>query len=159
MSQARSRQAMDIVREALGNRIVMEGASIAGIGYLRLKDRDAIPQAAEFLLTEENVYTAIVYGIMVGEDRQESVIGSMRTTKLTIDPDEFIKDVFGKDAAGRYFGGGKQSAGAFDIPIGFLAGEGNSEYKSRKWQLYDAQIKQKLYTRLGIEIDLMEGEQ
>lgn len=159
MSQARSRQAMDIIREALGNRVVREGASIAGIGYLRPKDRDAIPQAAEFLLTEENVYTAIVYGIMIGEDNQESVIGSMRTTKLTIDPDEFIKEVFGKDAAGRYFGGGKQSAGAFEIPIGFLAGEGNSEYRSRKWHVYDVQIKQKLYTRLGIEIDPMESDQ
>jgi nanoRNase/pAp phosphatase (c-di-AMP/oligoRNAs hydrolase) len=159
MSQARSRQAMDIIREALASRVVKEGTSIAGIGYLRLKDRDAIPQAAEFLLTEENVFTAIVYGIMVGEDRHESVIGSMRTTKLTIDPDEFIKDVFGKDVTGRYFGGGKQSAGAFEIPIGFLAGDGNNEYRARKWQVYDAQIKQKLFTRLGIEVDPMEAEE
>lgn len=150
MSQARSKQTMEVIRRALGNRVIAENFSIAGIGNLRAEDRDAIPQAADFLLTEENVHTAIVYGIVLG-DNQESLIGSMRTSKITLDPDEFIKAVFGKNAAGRYFGGGKLSAGGFEIPIEFLAGDHSEDYRERKWQVYDSQIKHKIFTKIGVE--------
>jgi nanoRNase/pAp phosphatase (c-di-AMP/oligoRNAs hydrolase) len=58
---------------------------------LRAGDRDAIPQAAEFFMKEENVHTAIVYGIIKDENQEEVLNGSLRTSKLTLDPDEFIK--------------------------------------------------------------------
>ena len=86
MNQTRSKQVMDIIRRALGNRMVVENLSIAGIGYLRSEDRDAIPQAAEFLVNEENVHTAIVYGIIQKEDQKEVLSGSLRTSKLTLRP-------------------------------------------------------------------------
>ncbi len=152
ISQSRSKAAMEIIRQSLGNRVIVEGFSIAGIGYLRAEDRDTIPQAADFLLTEENVHTAIVYGIVTGDDEQdETLVGSMRTSKITIDPDEFIKEVFGKNAAGHYFGGGKPSAGGFEIPIGFLSGEYSEEYRELKWQVFDGQIKQKLFDKIGVK--------
>jgi nanoRNase/pAp phosphatase (c-di-AMP/oligoRNAs hydrolase) len=150
MSQARSKQTMELIRRALGNRVLAESFSIAGIGYLRSEDRDAIPQAADFLLTEENVHTAIVYGIVLS-DGEEMLIGSMRTDKMTLDPDAFIKDTFGKNTTGRYFGGGKMSAGGFEIPIGFLSGNPSDEFREVKWQAYDSQIKHKLMVRLGVE--------
>lgn len=151
LSQARTKQVMEIIHRALGDRVIAESYSLAGIGYVRMEDRDAIPQAADFLLTEENVHTAIVYGILTGEDREERVIGSLRTSKLTIDPDGFIKEVFGKSVEGRYFGGGKQSAGGFDIPVGFLAGAHSEEYRALKWQTYDSQIKHKIFAKIGVE--------
>lgn len=151
MSQARSKHTMEITHRALGNRLNVENVSIAGIGYLRADDRDAIPQAADFLLTEENVHTAIVYGIVTGEGWEETLVGSMRTSKITMDPDEFIKEVFGKDAAGHYFGGGKISAGGFQIPIGFLSGGEEEEYREQKWEVYDTRIKQKIFARMGVE--------
>jgi nanoRNase/pAp phosphatase (c-di-AMP/oligoRNAs hydrolase) len=157
MSQARSRRTMEVIQQALGNRLILESFSISGIGYLRTQDRDAIPQAADFLLTEENVHTAIVYGILTGDDREEHLIGSMRTSKITIAPDTFIKDLFGTDAAGHYFGGGKPSAGAFDIPIGFLAGEHSEEYRDLKWQVYDKQVKQKIFGKIGVEHPSRDG--
>ncbi len=153
MTQARSRQTMEIIHQALGNRQTAENLSLAGIGYLRAEDRDAIPQAADFLLTEENVHTAIVYGIVTDEEWDETLVGSMRTSKVTMDPDEFIKEVFGKDAAGHYFGGGKLSAGGFEIPIGFLAGGHDEEYEDLKWQAYDIQIKQRVFAKIGIDQD------
>jgi nanoRNase/pAp phosphatase (c-di-AMP/oligoRNAs hydrolase) len=154
MTQARSRQTMEIIQRALGNRQTAENLTLAGIGYLRAEDRDAIPQAADFLLTEENVHTAIVYGIVTGEEWDEILVGSMRTSKVTMDPDEFIKEVFGKDAAGHYFGGGKLSAGGFEIPIGFLAGgHDDDEYDDLKWQAYDTQIKQRVFAKIGIDQD------
>ena len=152
MRQARSRQTMEIIRRALGNRLVVENFSLAGIGYLRAEDRDAIPQAADFLLTEENVHTAIVYGIVTNGDHPEAVTGSMRTSKITLSPDEFIKEVLGKNAAGQYYGGGKASAGGFEIPIGFLSGSHSDEHRNLKWQVYDEQIKHKLFAKIGVEL-------
>ncbi|MBN3927728.1 bifunctional oligoribonuclease/PAP phosphatase NrnA, partial [Nostoc sp. NMS4] len=141
----RSKRVMDVIERSLKNRIVQNNFSIAGVGYLRYEDRDAIPQAADFLVTEENVHTAVVYGIVHDEDEElEIVIGSLRTSKLTLDPDEFIKEAFGQDSAGRFFGGGRTSAGGFEIPMGFLSGSNeNSAYAKMKWEVFDAQIKQK----------------
>jgi nanoRNase/pAp phosphatase (c-di-AMP/oligoRNAs hydrolase) len=142
----RSKRVMDVIERSLKNRIVQNNFSIAGVGYLRYDDRDAIPQAADFLVTEENVHTAVVYGIVHDEDDElEVVIGSLRTTKLTLDPDEFIKEAFGQDSTGRFFGGGRTGAGGFEIPMGFLSGSNeNSAYARMKWEVFDAQIKQKL---------------
>jgi len=56
---------------------------------LRYDDRDAIPK----LLTSSNRRKRshrCFYGIVHDEDEElEVVIGSLRTTKLTLDPDEF----------------------------------------------------------------------
>jgi nanoRNase/pAp phosphatase (c-di-AMP/oligoRNAs hydrolase) len=150
MSQARSKQTMEIIRRALGNRLIVENFCISGIGYLRAEDRDAIPQAADFLMTEENVHTSIVYGI-VSTEGGELLIGSMRTTKLALDPDAFVKDTLGKDAAGRYFGGGKAAAAGFEVPIGFLSGNPSDEYRDLKWNAYDQQVKHKFLVKLGLE--------
>jgi nanoRNase/pAp phosphatase (c-di-AMP/oligoRNAs hydrolase) len=151
MSQARSKQAMEIIRRALGNREIVDSFSISGIGYLRAEDRDAIPEAADFLLTEENVHTAIVYGIVTAEGREESLTGSMRTSKITLDPDDFLKDAFGRNAEGAFYGGGKEGAGGFEIPVGFLAGGQSEAYTNVKWQVYDSQAKQKLFDKIGVE--------
>lgn len=146
LQTARSRRVMDVIERSLKNRFVQNNFSIAGVGYLRYDDRDAIPQAADFLVTEENVHTAVVYGIVHDEDEElEVIIGSLRTNKLTLDPDEFIKEAFGQDQTGRFFGGGRMMAGGFEIPIGFLSSfNSNPEYAKLKWEVFDLQIKQKL---------------
>ena len=156
----RSKRVMDVIERSLTNRIVQNNFSIAGVGYLRYEDRDAIPQAADFLVTEENVHTAVVYGIVHDEDEElEVVIGSLRTSKLTLDPDEFIKEAFGQDSQGRFFGGGRLSAGGFEIPMGFLGGfNENSEYAKIKWEVFDSQIKQKLLRLVNPKDNLLHGE-
>jgi nanoRNase/pAp phosphatase (c-di-AMP/oligoRNAs hydrolase) len=146
LQSSRSRRVMDAIERSLKNRMMQNNFSIAGVGYLRYDDRDAIPQAADFLVTEENVHTAVVYGIVHDEEEDiEIAIGSLRTTKLTLDPDEFIKEAFGQDAQGRFFGGGRDFAGGFEIPLGFLGGfNDNAKFAKLKWEVFDLQIKQKL---------------
>jgi nanoRNase/pAp phosphatase (c-di-AMP/oligoRNAs hydrolase) len=146
LQMSRSKRVMDVIERSLRNRLVQNNFSIAGVGYLRYDDRDAIPQAADFLVTEENVHTAVVYGIVHNEHEElEVVIGSLRTSKITLDPDEFIKEAFGQDTQGRYFGGGRYMAGGFEVPLGFLYGfNEHSEYAKLKWEVFDTQIKQKL---------------
>jgi nanoRNase/pAp phosphatase (c-di-AMP/oligoRNAs hydrolase) len=117
LQSARSRRVMDVIERSLQNRMIKNNFSIAGVGYLRYDDRDAIPQAADFLVTEENIHTAVVYGIVHDEANDiEVVIGSLRTNKLTLDPDEFLKETLGQDVSGRFFGGGRDMAGGFKIP-------------------------------------------
>jgi nanoRNase/pAp phosphatase (c-di-AMP/oligoRNAs hydrolase) len=146
LQASRSKRVMDVIERALHNRFIKNNFSIAGVGYLRYDDRDAIPQAADFLVTEENVHTAVVYGIVHDEDEDlEVVIGSLRTDKITLDPDEFIKEAFGQDSQGRYFGGGRARAGGFEIPMGFLSGFNDyDDYAQLKWDVFDFQIKQNL---------------
>lgn len=151
MSQSRSKQVMEIIRHALRNRMLVENFSIAGIGYLRADDRDAIPETADFLLSEDNVHTAIVYGIVRNDADEEILIGSLRTNKYTLDPDDFIKEALGTDTQGQFFGGGKQSAGGFSIPVGFLSGEFHDHFNQLKWKVYDQQIKAKILTRIGMD--------
>ncbi|WP_425320099.1 DHH family phosphoesterase [Phormidium tenue] len=153
LQASRSKRVMDVIERSLRNRKVQNNVSIAGVGYLRYDDRDAIPQAADFLVTEENVHTAVVYGIVHDEDEErEVVIGSLRTSKITLDPDEFIKEAFGQDSEGRFFGGGRSMAGGFEIPVGFLSGfYENSEFNRLKWEVFDTQIKQKLWRLINPE--------
>lgn len=142
----RSKQVMDVIDRSLRNRTVHNNFTLAGVRYLRYDDRDAIPQAADFLVTEENVHTAVVYGIIrAAGGESEVLVGSLRTNKLTLDPDEFLKEAFGTDTQGRFFGGGRSMAGGFEIPMGFLSGlNENSDFSQLKWDVFNAQIQQKL---------------
>ena len=149
----RSRGTMEVIQIALTDRVVREGFSLAGVGYLRHADRDAIPQATDFLLSEENVHTAIVYGILVGEGEREVVTGSMRTSKLTLDIDQYLKSALGSDGRGRYYGGGRARAGGFEIPVGFLEGQNDGEQMRLKWDAFDQQIRARLLRAAGIGDD------
>ena len=153
LQASRSKRAMDVIERSLRNRNIKNSVSIAGVGYLRYEDRDAIPQATDFLLTEEDVHTSVVYGIVHDEDdEREVVIGSLRTSKITLDPDDFIKEAFGQDEQGRFFGGGRSTAGGFEVPVGFLSGfYENGDYNRLKWEVFDVQIKQKLLKLINPE--------
>ncbi len=151
MRVQRSHGTMDVIETALSGRLVKGGFSLAGVGYLRHADRDAVPQAADFLITEENVHTAIVYGIVQGEGEREMVVGSVRTSKVTLDMDQFLKAALGSDLRGRHFGGGRDRAGGFEIPVGFLEGTADPEHMRLKWDTFNRQIRTKLLGAAGIE--------
>lgn len=146
----RSRGTMDVIRIALSDRVVRGGFSLAGVGYLHHADRDAIPQATDFLLTEENVHTACVYGLLQGEGEREVIVGSLRTEKVTLDVDQFLKSALGGDLRGRYYGGGRSGAGGFEIPVGFLEGALDEAQSRLKWETFDRQIRTKLLRTAGV---------
>lgn len=148
----KSRGTMETIHAALGRRIIRGGLSLAGVGYVRWSDRDAIPQAAEFLLQEENVTTAVVYGLVASPRGGESIMGSLRTTSATLPVDAFLKGALGKDSGGRHFGGGRLRAGGFEICLDFVGG-GNPDAEERemKWTLYDRQIRRKVFEAAGLE--------
>lgn len=147
----KSHATLRVIERALACRTVRNGFSIAGVGYLRWADRDAIPQAADFLISEENVHTAIVYGL-VGDDRREAISGSLRTLKSTLRVDRFLKEALGDDLRGRPYGGGRSRAGGFEIDCGFLAGDQeDDEQRKLKWQLYDRRLRRMLFRAAGVD--------
>jgi nanoRNase/pAp phosphatase (c-di-AMP/oligoRNAs hydrolase) len=150
----KSRGAMDTIQTALAERVIRGGLSIAGVGYIHWVDRDAIPQAADFLLTEENVQTAVVYGMIEGEDSREMISGSLRTTNATLGVDGFIKKALGKDLSGRPFGGGRARAGGFEIDLGFLSATADDRReREAKWALFNRQIRRSLFNAAGLQSD------
>lgn len=155
----KSRGTMDTIQAALARRIIRGGLSLAGVGYVRWGDRDAIPQAADFLLKEEHVQTAIVYGIVTRKDGRQSIIGSLRTSSATLSVDGFLKQALGRDRTGRYYGGGRAWAGGFEIDLDFLAEGGTDpEEREAKWTLYERQIRRKLFEAAGLGRPETEAE-
>jgi nanoRNase/pAp phosphatase (c-di-AMP/oligoRNAs hydrolase) len=149
---------MDTIRAALARRTIRGGLSVAGVGYIRWGDRDSIPQAADFLLTEENVHSAVVFGIVRGDDAREVVSGSLRTNNATLGVDSFLKRALGNDPRGRPYGGGRSRAGGFEIEIGFLRDAGDDrESREMKWTLFDRQVRRKLFHAAGLEEDESES--
>lgn len=148
----KSRGTLRVIERALHNRTVRNGFSIAGVGYVRWAERDAIPVAADFLLTEENVHSSIVYGLLGEEDGREVVTGSLRTLSSTMQVDQFLREALGEDLRGRPYGGGRSRAGGFEIPLGFLKGEEDDpEGQELKWALYDRRVRRKLFREAGVE--------
>ncbi|MBF0147261.1 MAG: bifunctional oligoribonuclease/PAP phosphatase NrnA [Magnetococcales bacterium] len=151
LHQQRSHRGMEIIRLALENREIREGVCLSGVGYLRASDRDSIPQAADFLLTEETVHTAIVFGIVTHSNGEEVISGSLRTTKSALNPDAFIKEGLGRAASGTFYGGGKASAGGFEIPLGFLSGSEDEDLAKMKWDTFNAKIRKKFFGSIGAD--------
>ncbi len=148
----KSSGAMDTIQSALGTRTIRGRLCVAGVGYIRWADRDAIPQAADFLLAEEGVRTAVVFGIVDLRDGRESIIGSLRTSDTGLEVDSLLKKAFGRDENGRYYGGGRTRAGGFEIDVGFLAGPASDPAEaSAKWSLFDRRVRQRIFQAAGVE--------
>lgn len=148
-SVKRQKRVMEVIEKALARRRVLDNFALAGVGYLRQQDRDIIPQVADFLLTEEDVHSVIVYGVVRSDEDGESIVGSLRSTKLTINIDQFLKETFGNDSQGQPYGGGRRHAGAFEIPLGFISGVYDDEHANLKWELVDRTVSHKILHKLG----------
>lgn len=107
---------MSIMRRTLDAAQIEGTWAFAGVGRVRPEDRDAIGQAADFLLRREGLKTVIVYGLVEG-----TIDGSLRTTDASLDPAVWLRSAFGVGPRGQPYGGGRRGKGGFQIPLGPLA--------------------------------------
>jgi nanoRNase/pAp phosphatase (c-di-AMP/oligoRNAs hydrolase) len=107
---------MRIMRRALEEMQVEGTWAFAGVGEVRPQDRDAIGQAADFLLRRDGIHTVITFGLVDGW-----IDGSLRTTDPALDPATWLRDAFGIGPLGMPYGGGRRGKGGFQIPLGPLA--------------------------------------
>ena len=154
--QAISAKTMDLTQIALQHKDIRETYLFSGVGYVREEDRDGIGQCADYLLHREGIENVLVYGI-VGN----YVDGSLRTKSHTLDPDKWLKDVFGKKEDGTWYGGGRKDKGGFQIPLGVF-----SKCRDREllWILIKKTIDELFYEKIGVDaqssrdVDLGSGK-
>ncbi len=135
---------MDLTQIALQRKDIRGTFMFSGVGYVREEDRDGIGQCADYLLNREGIDTVVVYGVVGGE----FVDGSLRTKSHVLDPDKWIKDVFGQDQHGVYYGGGRKDKGGFQIPLGVF---GKCSDRELLWILIKKTIDELFYNKIGVE--------
>ncbi|WP_290817046.1 DHH family phosphoesterase [Halovivax sp.] len=104
-------ETVDTIARAIKNRARRGNVVVASAGPIR--DRDALPQAAEQLLSMEGVSTTLVYGFM-----DEMVYLSARSRGGDLDLGGAVRDAFGPIGSA---GGHNDMAGA-QLEIGVLGG-------------------------------------
>lgn len=133
--------AMRIMRRAL-EAMHVEGTWVfAGVGQVRSQDRDAIGQAADFLIRREGIKTAITFGLVEGW-----IDGSLRTTDASLDPATWLRDAFGIGPLGMPYGGGRRGKGGFQIPLGPLSSCPNQD---ALWQVVRDMVEDTIRKRIG----------
>ena len=135
---------MDLTQVALQRKDVRGTFMFSGVGYVREEDRDGIGQCADYLLHREGIDTVVVFGVVGGE----YIDGSLRTKSHTLDPDKWIKDVFGKDQHGVYYGGGRKDKGGFQIPLGVF---NKCSDRELLWIMIKKTIDELFYEKIGVE--------
>lgn len=140
--QSVSARTMEIIKQGLNNKVIKGTFLLAGVGFVREEDRDGIAQTADFLLRHEGVETAVVFGIV----NNNIVDGSLRTSSATVDPDRWLKELFGQDDHGKPYGGGRRNKGGFRIPLGLLA---FSPDRRALWKLGEQTIHDLIFEKIG----------
>jgi len=131
---------LDAIATAIDNRRTRGSVLISHVG--RTTERDALPQAADYLQTLEGVETAIVFGI-VGR----SIHLSGRTTDPRIHLGDALEDAFADVGTA----GGHQDMAGGEVPLGVFA-----DYTADDEQLL-AMVEAVVSDRLVAELRLSEG--
>jgi nanoRNase/pAp phosphatase (c-di-AMP/oligoRNAs hydrolase) len=131
---------VDAIADAIEHRVVRGSVLLSHVG--RTSERDAIPQAADYLATLEGVETAIVFGIV-----DDDITLSGRSTDTRVHIGDRLHDAF-EDVGSA---GGHREMGGGEIPLGLFA-----DYTSDDDQL-TAIVEQILTARLVAELNLGDG--
>ncbi len=129
-------ETLDVLGDAIGNRQVIGSYLLTNVGTIR--DRDTLPQAADYLLNLEGISTSIVFG--VSEDK---IFISGRSHDIRINLGDIMKRAFGDETSG-----GHATAAASQIPLGVF-----SVAKDRQTllKLVDEAVMKKFLSVVGVE--------
>jgi nanoRNase/pAp phosphatase (c-di-AMP/oligoRNAs hydrolase) len=134
-------ETLDTIGEAIIEREVRASALVAGVGVIN--ERDALPQAADYLMRLEGVSTVLVFGV-VG-DRIEA---SARSKDSRVNLDKVMRDAFGDVGSA---GGHRDMAGA-QVPLGVFSEMAESDDKMI--DLVSGTVKKRFFK----EMNLVEDE-
>ncbi len=131
-----SSETVDTLGKAIRNREQYSSFVITSVDFIR--DRDTLPQAADFLLELEGVATVIVYGIV-----DDVIHISARTNDVRVNLGEALEKAFGKQHAG----GHAKSAGG-QIKLGIF---GDVDEKEALLRLARDAVRKQVLHVLGLE--------
>lgn len=127
-------ETMEILGKAIMNRKIIKGnIALSYVGMI--KNRDALPRAAEFLLKMEGISTTFIFGIA-----DNDIHISSRTKDLRIDVGNIMKAAFG--------GGGHQASAAASVELGIFQSVSD---KNALRKLVEEAIQAKIFETMGIE--------
>ena len=137
MSPSLSQETIDVLGKAIANRQINSGYLFSNVGYVM--NRDALPQAADLLITLEGVNTVLVYGIT-----DSAIVVSARNRDIRLHIGNALAEAFGDigDA------GGHPNMAAATLPLHYF---GRVEQKAELLNIAIAPILQKFKTLVGLE--------
>jgi len=140
-SPSMSPETLDVLAEAIQNREVQGSHLFSTAGFIR--DRDALEQAAQYLLDLEGITTSAVFGIVDNE-----IIVAARSKDIRINIGSVLKSGF--DDIGEVVGHSKQ--GSVEVELGIFTGiEASEDNRDTLLQLTEEAVRRKLFEAMGVE--------
>ena len=133
---------LDAISTAIGNRTTKAAVLISHVG--RTSERDAVPQAADYLATLEGVETIIIFGII-----HDAIHLSARSPDPRIHVGDVLREAF-EDVGSA---GGHYDVAGGEIPLGIFA-----DYTTDDDQLLDI-VEQVIIARLFSGLDLTDDSE
>jgi nanoRNase/pAp phosphatase (c-di-AMP/oligoRNAs hydrolase) len=128
-------ETLDVMGRAIANRQIRSTYLVTNCGFV--SDRDALPQAAEFLLNLEGVTTVLTFGL-----HEETIHLSARSNDSRVNVGEILQRGFGEAHAG-----GHAQAAAGQVPLGILGG---SDDKDELLDLVEEVVRRQFFHAAGI---------
>jgi nanoRNase/pAp phosphatase (c-di-AMP/oligoRNAs hydrolase) len=127
---------LDVLGRAVLNREIYGSHMLSSVGFIH--DRDALPQAADFLMQLEGITTVMVFGIM-----EDVIFLSARSNDVRVNLGEGLEKAFGRQNAGghAHMAGGQIKLGIF----------GNVEDQEALLRLAKDAIRKQFFKVVGIE--------
>lgn len=119
-----SREALKFLRLALKNRIVYKDWIIAGVSYIKEKNRDTMGIIGDFLLKRKGINAVVVFGI-VEKDSRLTLDASFRTDDENLNLNALIKKITKE-------GGARKFKGAFQVNLDYFS---TCPEREQLWQL------------------------
>jgi nanoRNase/pAp phosphatase (c-di-AMP/oligoRNAs hydrolase) len=137
MSPSMSQETLDVIGTAITKRRIQSGYLFANVGFVM--NRDALPQAADLLITLEGVNTALVYGIT-----DTAIVISARNRDVRLHIGNALSEAFGEmgDA------GGHPNMAAATLPLHYF---GKVEDKARLLEIVIEPVLRKFRDLVGLE--------
>jgi nanoRNase/pAp phosphatase (c-di-AMP/oligoRNAs hydrolase) len=128
---------LDVLGDAIMHRKIKGSYLVSNVGFIT--DRDALPQAADYLLNLEGITTVLVFG--VGED---SIHLSARNKDIRI----HIANVLSRAFSDIGSAGGHPTAAGASIPLGVFAGVKDKQILLK---LVEEAVLKRFFAAVGVE--------
>lgn len=135
-SPSMSTETLDIMGYAIKNRQVIGSYLISNVGAIR--DRDALPQAADYLLHLEGITTTIIFGLT-----EDTIHISGRSKDVRVNIGLVMREAFGDE-----YGGGHATSAGGQIPLGVFSG---TKDKQTLMKLVEEAVVKRLLEVMGVE--------
>ena len=130
-------ETLDILSEAIRNREVYGTTLLSNVGAIR--NRDTLPQAADYLLAMEGITTVVVFGIM-----DDSIYVSARNEDIRVHLGDVMREAFGDNA------GGHPTAAGAKIPLGVFSSAKNKQILQK---LVEESVVKRFLNAVGEDIE------